>query len=104
MRRSRLSRGPGLAVTAAGTAAPPMSLLPPTGSHIDVINIRGIHHTTAARLPTCDNLDIFAPHQAVWHYLGAIEPTVAAVLRLPPPHHPDAPTTTYPAPPTNNNP
>ncbi len=68
------------------------------GSHIDVINVRGRHHATAARLPRCDGLDIFAPHQAVWHYLGAVEPTVAAILRLPPPHHPNAPTTTYPAP------
>ena len=40
----------------------------------------------------------FSPSRAVWHYLGALEPAVAATLRLPPPKHPDAPTTTHPAP------
>ena len=42
--------------------------------------------------------DIFAPYQAVWHYMGALEPAVAAILRLPSPDHPDAPITTYAAP------
>ena len=68
------------------------------GGYIDVINIRGADRTTAARLPTYDSLDIFAPVQAVWHCLGTLEPTVAAILRLPPPHHPHAPTAPYPAP------
>lgn len=66
--------------------------------HIDVINIRGVDRVTAARLPTYDGLDLFAPCRAVWHHIGALEPTVAAMLQLPPPDHPDAPTTTYPAP------
>jgi hypothetical protein len=67
-------------------------------NHIDVINIRGINHATAARLPKYGGLDIFAPSCTLWHYLGALQPTVAALLRLPPPGHPDAPTTNYPAP------
>ncbi|MGH3889785.1 MAG: hypothetical protein ACRDSZ_25020 [Pseudonocardiaceae bacterium] len=66
--------------------------------YIDVINIRGMHCVTAARLPRYDGLDIFAPSKAVWHYLGTLEPAVTAMLRLPPPNHPDAPTTTHPAP------
>lgn len=66
--------------------------------YIDVINIRGMHRATAARLPKYDGLDIFAPSQAVWHYMGALQSTVAAMLGLPSPGHPDAPTTTYPAP------
>lgn len=66
--------------------------------YIDVVNIRGMDRVTAARLPKYDGLDIFAPTQAVWHYMGALEPTVAAMLRLPPPHHPDAPTIPYLAP------
>jgi hypothetical protein len=66
--------------------------------YIDVINMRGADRVTAARLPKYDGLDIFAPHQAVWHYMGALQPTVAAILRLPFPDHPDTPTTTYPAP------
>lgn len=68
------------------------------GGYLDVINIRGVDRVTAARLPRDDGLDIFAPTRAVWHYLGALEPTVAAMLRLPPPNHPDAPTVSYPAP------
>lgn len=66
--------------------------------YVDVINIRGADRTTAARLPAYDGLDIFAPTQTVWHYMGALESTVAAILRLLPPGHPDAPTSTYPAP------
>lgn len=68
------------------------------GDYINVINVRGVDRVTAARLPKYDGLDIFAPSRAVWHYLGALEPTVAAILRLPPPLHPDAPAITYPAP------
>lgn len=68
------------------------------GDYIDLINIRGADRATAARVPQYDGLDIFAPSQAVWHHLGTLEPTVAAILRLPPPHHPNAPTVTHPAP------
>lgn len=68
------------------------------GGYLDVINIRGADRVTAARLPIYDGLDIFAPTRAVWHYLGALEPTVAAMLQLPPPNHPDAPTVIYSAP------
>jgi hypothetical protein len=66
--------------------------------YVDVVNMRGADRVTAARLPQHDGLDIFAPHEVVWHYMGAIEPAVAALLRLPRPDHPDAPTTAYPAP------
>lgn len=68
------------------------------GGYLDVINIRGADRVTAARLPVYDGLDIFAPTRAVWHYLGVLEPTVAAMLQLPPPNHPDTPTMIYPAP------
>lgn len=68
------------------------------GDCFDVIAIRGIDRTTAARLPKYDDLDIFAPARTLWHYMGALELAVNAILRLPPPGHPDAPTTTYPAP------
>jgi hypothetical protein len=37
-------------------------------SYVDVVTMRGANRVTAARLPTSDGLDIFAPHQAVWHY------------------------------------
>ncbi len=67
-------------------------------SYVDVVNMRGGDRVTAARLPKSDGLDIFAPHEAVWHYMGAVGPAVAVLLRLPPPDHPDAPTTAYQAP------
>lgn len=65
---------------------------------MDMINIRGADRVTAARIPTYDGLDIFAPSRAVWHYLGTLETAVDAMLQLPPPDHPGAPATTYPAP------
>lgn len=68
-------------------------------SHVDVVNVRGANRVTTARLPNHDgSLDIFAPHQVVWHYMGAVEVAVRALLRLPRPGHPDAPTVAYPAP------
>ena len=66
--------------------------------YVDGVNMRGADRVTAARLPKHDGLDIFAPHQAVWHYMGAPRPAVAVLLRLPPPGYPDAPTTAYQAP------
>lgn len=66
--------------------------------YMDVINIRGADRVTAARLPTYEGLDIFAPSRAVWHHIGPLEPTVAAMLQLPPPNRRDAPVTIYPAP------
>jgi hypothetical protein len=70
------------------------------GNHgyIDIINIRGADRVTAARLPKRDSVDIFAPSQVVWHYMGALKPAVTAALRLPPPDDPDTPTGIYPAP------
>lgn len=70
------------------------------GGYVDVITIRGADQVTAARLPKYDGLDIFAPTLVVWHYMGALHPTVTAILRLPAPDHPEAPTKTYPAPST----
>jgi hypothetical protein len=67
-------------------------------TYIDMINIRSAERVTAARLPAHDGLDIFGPDQAVWHYMGALQPAVAAILRLPSPGQPDAPTVAYPAP------
>lgn len=66
--------------------------------YVDVVTMRGADRVTAARLPKHDGLDIFAPSCAVWHYMGALQPTVTAMLHLPPPNHPDSPTMIYPAP------
>jgi hypothetical protein len=67
-------------------------------SYVDVVNMRGADRVTTARLPKSDGLDIFAPHEVVWHYMGAVAPAVTALLRLPSPDHPDAPTVAYHAP------
>jgi hypothetical protein len=67
-------------------------------TYIDVINIRSAERVTAARLSAHKGLDIFAPDHAVWHYMGTLQPAVAAILGLPPPGQPDAPTVAYPAP------
>lgn len=66
--------------------------------YTDVVNIRGADRVTAARLPPYEGVDIFVPSWAVWHHIGALESTVAAMLGLPPPGHPDAPTALYRAP------
>lgn len=66
--------------------------------YVDVVNMRGADRVTPARLPKSDGLDIFAPHQVVWHYMGGVEAAVRALLRLPHPGHLDAPTVAYPAP------
>lgn len=68
------------------------------GGYVDVVTMRGADRVTTARLPKHDDLDIFAPRQTVWHYMGVVEPAVAALLRLPRPGHPDAPTVAYQAP------
>jgi hypothetical protein len=66
--------------------------------YTDIVNIRGIDRVAAARVPHYPGMDIFAPSRIVWHYLGSVEWTVRAMLKLVPPDHPDAPTKEYPAP------
>lgn len=90
----------GFTVYCCGDRQAPHVLIAAYGwdGYIDIINIRAIDQATAARIPKYDGLDIFAPSSVVWHYVGALEPTAAAILRLPPPTHTDAPTATYPAP------
>ncbi|HKR51172.1 MAG TPA: hypothetical protein VJT72_16625, partial [Pseudonocardiaceae bacterium] len=43
-------------------------------------------------------MDIFAPDVVVWAYEGPPQHAVQALLELMHPEHPDAPTTSYPAP------
>lgn len=69
--------------------------------HVDVVTIRDFERrVVAARVPAQGGgrVDVFAPGQVVWSYEGPAEPTLRAVLNLAHPAHPDAPTSTYPAP------
>ncbi|MGH3930165.1 MAG: hypothetical protein ACRDTF_09335 [Pseudonocardiaceae bacterium] len=43
---------------------------------------------------------MFAPEAVVWAYEGPPQWALLALLNLVHPHHPDAPTTEYPAPPS----
>ncbi|MGH3628725.1 MAG: hypothetical protein ACRDRL_14990 [Sciscionella sp.] len=68
--------------------------------YLDLTTIRTYDHITAARIPKLHGrqVDVFAPHQAVWTCQGPAEPTLRALLHLPHPAHPGAPTQPFPAP------
>ncbi len=68
--------------------------------YVDIVTIRGRDDVTAARAPRRGELDVFAPEVVVWAYQGHAEWALRALLELVHPDHPDAPTTTYPAPPS----
>lgn len=65
---------------------------------VDLLTIRDFDRVTTARVPTRDTVDIFAPEVVVWAYEGPPQQALRALLELAHPAHPDAPTTTYPAP------
>ncbi|MGH8575002.1 MAG: hypothetical protein ACREX8_20895 [Gammaproteobacteria bacterium] len=68
---------------------------------VDLLTIRDFDRVTAARVPAPGpgQVDVFAPQTVVWAYEGAPQCTLRALLNLVHPHHPDAPTVEYPAPP-----
>lgn len=68
------------------------------GAYIDLVVIRAIDDVVTARIPTAQVEDVFAPKVMVWLYQGDAEPALKALLDLPHPEHPDAPTTPVPAP------
>jgi len=51
-----------------------------------------------SRHPRHARIDVFAPTLVVWAYEGAPQPALQALLGLVAPHHPQAPTSAYPAP------
>ncbi|MGH3886296.1 MAG: hypothetical protein ACRDSZ_06965 [Pseudonocardiaceae bacterium] len=53
---------------------------------------------TAARVPKQGEVDLFAPEVVVWAYEGPPQWALRALLNLVHPAHPDAPTSTFPAP------
>lgn len=66
---------------------------------VDIVTIRDFERITTARVPKQGKVDVFAPEVVVWAYEGAAEWALRALLNLAHPQHPDAPTTSYPAPP-----
>jgi len=69
--------------------------------YVDVITIRHFDRIITARIPAppSTRIDVFNPTVVVWAYEGPPQPALRALLNLLPPHHPHAPTCTYPAPP-----
>jgi hypothetical protein len=68
------------------------------GSWVDIVVIRGIEDVTSARIPVVSGTDVFAPDTIVWAYVGEAERALRALLELPHPDHPQAPTVPVPAP------
>ena len=66
--------------------------------YLDLLTIQAFDRITAARVPKHPTMDIFAPDVMVWAYEGPPQQTLRALLELAHPEHPDAPTTTFPAP------
>jgi hypothetical protein len=73
----------------------------PWEGYLDLLTIRRFDRIITARVPDSpyDRADVFAPEVVVWAYEGPPQPALRALLGLLPPHHPDAPTHPYPAPP-----
>ncbi|MGH3823580.1 MAG: hypothetical protein ACRDRA_12240 [Pseudonocardiaceae bacterium] len=84
----------GFAVYCCGARAAPNALIAcyPWEHHLDLVTIRNFDRITAARMPTRDNVDIFAPELVVWAYEGPPQQVLRALLNLMHPTHPDAPT------------
>ena len=67
--------------------------------HVDLLTVGDFARVVTARVPTQGRrVDIFAPEVVVWAYEGPPQHAVEALLELVHPEHPDAPTTSYPAP------
>ena len=65
------------------------------GPYVDIVHIRGEDRTEAARIPFDEHANMWRPRYAVWHYYGTLANVVDALMRLHPPGHPYAPTTSY---------
>ncbi|MBC3194028.1 hypothetical protein H7X46_23515 [Pseudonocardia sp. C8] len=68
------------------------------GPFVDLVVIRDLDDVISARVPTADVTDIFTPEVIVWLYAADAQRALQALLDLPHPEHPQAPTTSAPAP------
>jgi len=93
----------GFVVYCCGPRAAPWALVAsyPWDDYVDLVTIRRFDRIITARAPAPRHarIDVFDPKVVVWAYEGAPQPALRALLNLLPPHHPDAPTSGYPAPP-----
>lgn len=64
----------------------------------DLVVLRDIDDVISARIPTAEVTDIFTPEHIVWLYASDARLALQALLDLPPPEHPLAPTTRAAAP------
>ncbi|WP_406692785.1 hypothetical protein REH65_14350 [Saccharopolyspora sp. ID03-671] len=69
------------------------------GPFVDLVVLRGLDDVISARVPTADITDIFMPEVIVWLYASDARRALQALLDLPHPDHPQAPTKPAPAPP-----
>jgi len=90
----------GLALYCCGRRTDPAALVASYEwkHYVDLVTIRDFDRITTARVPKSGRVDVFAPESVVWAYEGLAEHAMRALLNLVSPHHPDAPTTAYPAP------
>ncbi|WP_461153763.1 hypothetical protein [Saccharopolyspora tripterygii] len=68
------------------------------GTFVDLFVIRDIDDVISARVPATEVRDIFEAEVMVWLYAGDTEKSLRALLELPHPDHPEAPTGRAPAP------
>ena len=68
------------------------------GSWVDLVVIRAVDDVISARIPVTAGTEVFAPDTIVWAYVGDAEHALRALLELPHPDHPRAPTASVPAP------
>ncbi|MGH3777488.1 MAG: hypothetical protein ACRDRR_17475 [Pseudonocardiaceae bacterium] len=93
----------GFAVYCCGPRAAPLALVAAYQweDFVDLATIRCFDRVTTARVPAPQRrrIDVFAPETVVWAYQGSPQRALRALLDLVHPQHPDAPASTYPAPP-----
>jgi hypothetical protein len=93
----------GFIVYCCGPRSAPWALVAayPWDDYVDLVTIRRFDQIITARIPAPPRarIDVFDPKAVVWAYEGPPQPALRALLNLLPPHHPDAPTSAYPAPP-----
>lgn len=68
------------------------------GTVVDLVVLRGLDDVISARVPTAEVTDIFNPEVIVWLYASDAQRALQALLDLPHPDHPKAPTAPAPAP------
>ncbi|HET9253773.1 MAG TPA: hypothetical protein VFO16_01045 [Pseudonocardiaceae bacterium] len=92
--------GDGFTLYCCGPIATPYALVAcyEWSQYVDVLTIQDFDRIIAARMRRHPAADIFAPEVVVWAYEGPPQDTLRALLNLVHPAHPDAPTTTFPAP------